>query len=151
MSLKSGRNKGKVLHSDARTMVFKVYSFLKELTSQEVHAKTAFLQTQPFIAKACGISVHSVSRILQHGKPSSLDRSTPLFQSPGKHCKIEKQVTNLDDIEKDVLRCKIYEMYDNGEYPMLKILVRLMRDKMKYRGSITSKRFISKNLGFKYK
>ena len=128
MSLASGRTKGKVLHSDARAMVFKVYSFLKELSSEKVRAKTVFLQTQALIAKACGVSVHSVSRILQYGKPSSLDRSTPLFQSPGKHCKIEKQVTNLDDIEKDVLRCKIYEMYDNGEYPMLKSLVRLMRD-----------------------
>ena len=61
-----------------------------------------------------------MSRILQQGKSSSLDTGTPLFQSPGKHRKIENQVTNLDDFENDVLRCTIYEMYDNGEYPTLK-------------------------------
>ena len=79
MSLASGRNKGKVLHSDARAMVFKVYSFLKELSSEEVRAKTVFSPSQALTAKACGITVHSVSRILQQGKSSSLDTSTPLF------------------------------------------------------------------------
>ena len=109
MSLASGRNKGKVLHSDARAMAFKVYSFLKELSSEEVRAKTVFSQSQALTAKACGIRIHSVSRILQQGKSSSLDKGTPLFQSPGKHHKIEKRVTNLDDFEKDVLRCMTME------------------------------------------
>ena len=55
MSLASGRNKGKVLQSSV--VVFKVYSFLKELSSEEVRAKTVFSQSQALTAKACGISV----------------------------------------------------------------------------------------------
>ena len=93
---------------------------------------------------------HIVSRILQHGKSSTLDTGTPIFRSHGKNRKIEKRVTNLDDFEKDVLRRTIYEIYDNGEYPMLKSLFRLMREK-KYRGSITSMIFILQNLGFRFK
>ena len=60
-------------------------------------------------------------------------------------------MTNLDDFEKDVLRRTIYEMYDNGEFPTLKSFVRLMRDKIKYKGSITSMRFKFQNLGFRFK
>ena len=60
ISLSSGRTKGKVLHSDARTMVFKVYSFLKELLLEEVFAKTVFLQTHGLTDKACGVSVRLV-------------------------------------------------------------------------------------------
>ena len=81
--ISSGKTKGKILHSEDRTMAFKVFSFLKDLSSEEVHAKTVFLQTQALTAKACGISVHLVSRILQLGKSSSLDTDTLLFRSPG--------------------------------------------------------------------
>ena len=85
------------------------------------------------------------------GKSSSLDTGTSLFRSPVKHRKIEKWVTNLDDFEKDVLGRTIYEMYDNGEYPTLKSFVRLMREKIKYRRSITSMRFILQSLDFRLK
>ena len=151
MSLLSKRTKGKVLHSDARTMVFKLCSFLKGLSSEEVCAKTIFLQTQALTVKACDVCVYSVARILQHRKSSSLDSGTPLLWSPGNDHKSEKRVTNLDEFEKDVPRHTIYEMYDIREYPTLKSHVRLMRDKIKSRGLITSMRFILKNLGFRYK
>ena len=54
-------------------------------------------------------------------------------------------------LRKMFLRCTIYEMHDNREYPTLKSFVRIMRDKIKYRISITSMRFILKNLSFRYK
>ncbi|KAJ4436291.1 hypothetical protein ANN_18922 [Periplaneta americana] len=54
-------------------------------------------------------------------------------------------------MEKCVLRCTIFEMYDNGEYPTMKKIVALMKEKIQYQGSVTSMHTLLKSMGFNYK
>jgi hypothetical protein len=61
---------------------------------------------------------------------------------------MQKRVTNFDDFEKDVLRRTIFGFYDNGEFPTSKKLALKLRDKINYRGSVTSVYKILKSIGF---
>jgi hypothetical protein len=76
--------------------------------------------------------VSTVAGILKQGKISTTELSVPIFKSPGKHSRKQKQVTCLDDFQKDVLRRTIFDMYDKGEYPTIKKLVNIMRGKKNY-------------------
>ena len=143
--------KGKVIHKQGRNIIFNVYNFLKELSSSEVREKTHFARSQELTAKACGVSVHSVSRIIAEGKESLQEAGIPSFSSPGKHRLTTKRITGFDDFKKCVLRRAIFEMYDNGEYPTVKKLVGKMKQKINFDGCNSSMRKILKDIGFKYK
>lgn len=150
-SVIGNRPKGKIIHSQERAMIFNVYTYFKELSSEKVRAKTEFSKCQELTARACNVSVSTVSRILKQCKQSNIEIGVPIFKSPGKHSRKQKQITCLDDFKKDVLRRTIFEMYDRGEYPTIKKLVYIMSEKIEYEGSTTSMGLILKNLGFKYK
>jgi hypothetical protein len=62
-----------------------------------------------------------------------------------------KLVTNLDDFEKDVLRRTIFGFYDSGEFSTAKKLAIELRDKINYRGSVSSIYKLLKSIGFKYR
>jgi hypothetical protein len=46
-------------------MIFKVYTFFNELSSEEVRAKIEFSKCQELTARACNVSVSTVARILK--------------------------------------------------------------------------------------
>jgi hypothetical protein len=83
------RPKGKILHSQERAMIFKVYTFFNELSSEEVRAKTELSKCQELRARACNVSVSTVARILKQAKISTTEIGVPIFKSPGKHPKID--------------------------------------------------------------
>ena len=141
----------KVLHKQARAMVFSVYNFFKTISDQEIRNNTNFARCRELTAKACLISEHSVTNIVKEGKQSNKVGCASSFISPGKHRTVKKRKTNLDDFEKCVLRRTIFDLYDKGEYPTAKKLVALMRDKIEYKGSVSSMYTILKSLGFKYR
>jgi hypothetical protein len=58
---------------------------------------------------------------------------------------------NLDNFEKDVLRRTIFGFYDGEEFPAEKKLALELRDKINYRGSVSSVYKILKSIGFKYR
>jgi hypothetical protein len=64
---------------------------------------------------------------------------------------MQKRVTNLHDFEKDVLRRTIFGFYDSGEFPTAKKLALELRDKINYRGSVSSMYKILKSIGFRYR
>lgn len=92
-----------------------------------------------------------VSRIVGQDKETIKIGGAPVFASPGKYRKANKRVNDLDDFQKCVLRCTIFEMYDNGEYPTMKKIVALMKEKIQYQGSVTSMHTLLKSMGFNYK
>jgi hypothetical protein len=59
------RPKGKILHSQERAMIFKVYTCFNELSSEEVRAKIEFSECQELTGRACNVSVSMVARILK--------------------------------------------------------------------------------------
>jgi hypothetical protein len=56
--------------------------------------------------------------------------------SPGKKQNMQNRVTDLDDIEKDVLRITIFGFHDSGEFPTAKNLALELRDTINYIGSV---------------
>lgn len=144
-------NTRKVLHKQARTMVYDVYNFFKKLSITEVRDSTNFNQSRELTAQACRVSVHSVTNILREGKESVKIGGVSSFRSPGKHRTVQKRATNLDDFQKCVLRRTIFDLYDKGEFPTAKKLVSLMREKIEYKGSVSSMYVILKSLGFRYR
>lgn len=95
--------------------------------------------------------MRSVQRIVNEGKLSGNAAGIPVFSSPGKKRQKEKPITGQDEFDLCVLRRKVLEFYDRGEFPTAKKLVCEMKESIGFIGSETSMLRILRSLGFKYR
>ena len=145
-------HKREVIRGQSRKIIYNVYHFLKKLSSPEYRESIDFSKTQELTVLACQIgSVRTITRICDEAKKSVEQSSAPIFRSPGKKHIKPRLKTALDDFQKDVLRRTILQFYDDGQYPTAKKLTIAMREKINYKGSVSSMYGILKNLGFRYR
>lgn len=71
--------------------------------------------------------------------------------SPSKHINIPKRVTNLDDFQKDVLHRTVFRYHDKGKFLTAKKVTSALREKIVYKGSVSSTIKLLKHPGFQYK
>jgi hypothetical protein len=69
----------------------------------------------------CKMSKRTVRRICKEGKDSlkneyGASEKRPMFRSPWKTYKRDKPLTELDDLNEDLVRRTVHEIYDRGEY-----------------------------------
>lgn len=117
------RRKQPVLHKQARELIYKVNAyFKKEASAVEDNGGPAcsVVKCAKQTAEACGVGVRSVQRIVNEGKLSGNAAGNPVFSSPGKKRQKEKPITGLDEFDLCVLRRKVLEFYDRGEFPTAK-------------------------------
>lgn len=148
------RRKQPVLHKQARELIYKVNAyFKKEASAVEDNGGPAcsVVKCAKQTAEACGVGVRSVQRIVNEGKLSGNAAGIPVFSSPGKKRQKEKPITGLDEFDLCVLRRKVLEFYDRGEFPTAKKLVCEMKESIGFIGSETSMLRILRSLGFKYR
>lgn len=141
--------KRQILHKQARKMVHSVHDFFK----READAGMPIIDVakcRERTAKACDISVKTVGRIAREAQLSLNESGSVKFESPGKCHKRKKPVRDMDAFDKDVLRRKVFDMYDKGEFPTAKKLVAEMRQAVGYAGGVRSMYRILKDIGFKY-
>jgi hypothetical protein len=63
-------------------MIFKVYTFFNELSSEEVRAKIEFSECQELTARACNVSVSTVARVLKRENINYRTWCTYLYLNP---------------------------------------------------------------------
>jgi hypothetical protein len=103
--------------SQNKQIVYKVYTFLKQLSTQPNLIANFFKNTQIRTAEACGLSERTVRRICSEAKEKTEEStSVMLFKSPRKGYKHAKIVSEIDDFDSDVVRRTVHEFYDRGEY-----------------------------------
>jgi hypothetical protein len=124
----SGGHSYEVLRSQARQIVFIVYSFLKKYASEDVRSKLNSSKCQDITAEACGVYKSSVSRICRDAKKSNA-QGDPVFVSPRNKINMPKKVTNLDDFNKDVVRRTVLDFYDREEFPSVKRITFALKQK----------------------
>lgn len=146
------------MRRQSKNVIYNVYNYFKSLENCEEKVNVLFRGTQNVVAKACGVSLSTVQRICQEAQQSAPDdvevqapAPGPSFNSPRKNLIRVKPVTELDDFEKDVIRRSVQEFYDRGEYPTLKKLRDILKEKINYKGGITSLHKILRKLDFRYR
>lgn len=107
------------------------------------------LQTK--VAAACGVSFSSVRRIInEHNKKSGT--SSPKFSTPRKKRPRKNLKTTFDDFDLSLIRKTIHEFHlSEGERPTLKGILRVLKDKIDFKGSVWCVRKVVKKLGFRWK
>lgn len=147
--------KREVLHRQAREMVYKVHQYFvneaREMKCPTCATDNSVARTQVRTAKACGIGLRTVQKIISEGKISLNNSGTISLKSPGKHRNRSKEVTELDDFNKNVLRNKIFDMYNNGQFPTAEKLVLEMKNSIGFQGGCWSMLKILKSMGFKHR
>ena len=135
------------IRSQSKGVIYKVYTFLKQLKDVD-DIKSVLSATQEATARACGVSLRSVQRVCeQYRKRMNSETPGPSFSSPKKKIEHKKPVTDVDDFQKDLIRRKIQEFYDNGMYPTREKVM----EAINFRGSKTSMSKILRSLGYQYK
>lgn len=95
------------IHSQSKKVIYRVYVFLKKLSTMENLSAEFFKKTQKLTAEMCGISERSIQNIVAEVKKyENDDTPTPrsLFASPKKSYKRKKVMTDIDDFNVDVVR-----------------------------------------------
>lgn len=139
----TGNKRGHALNSEARKCVLKVRNFFeeeKENGGSLIPVRCVLRRT----AKACGVSVSTVSKIAK-------ESTKGILTSPGKHRTRDKPVTNLDDFAKSAIRRHVYEYYARRELPTLNKLLRTLRENSLFEGGKTSLSIVLREVGFRFK
>jgi transposase len=140
----------------SKTLIYNVYSYLKELVASKPDAtvKELFSQTQKATADVCSVSYRTVQRICaeaDRNAASNVVDGTAFFESPKKGTLRKRPVTDLDDFDKCVIRRTIQEFYDRKEYPTCNNLKNCLIEKINFSGCTKSLWKILKTLGFQFK
>ncbi|XP_026821632.1 uncharacterized protein LOC113560022 [Rhopalosiphum maidis] len=138
--------------SQTKQIVYKVYTFLKQLSTRPDLSADFFKNTQIRTAEACGLSERTVRRICSEAKCKAEDStSVMVFRSPRKGYKRAKIVSELNDFDSDVVRRTVHEFYDRGEYPTTQLILNALRQKINYSGCLRSMQYLLRNLKFSHK
>ena len=146
----SDHGKRQVLHRQAREMIYKVHCYFQREAEKHVDFPHV-ARVQERTAEACGVGIRTVQRIVNETKQSLDASGSVVLKSPGKKHKRNKPVCDLDNFNKDVLRRTVFDMYTAGEFPTADKLVKKMKEKIGFAGSVSSMLRILKGLGFRYK
>ena len=79
-------------------------------------ACSSVAKCQEAAAGACGVRSRAVQWILNEANASIKSCGSAIFKLPGKWHNCKKEVSELDNFDKKILRC-ILHMYVNSEYP----------------------------------
>lgn len=138
-------SKRPVIHSQTRKLVYNVYLYIKEknpdLSERKLHLE---------ISQACRLSYSTIYRIMKESSLSPGEEKT--FCTPRKKRPRKKNMTALDDFDLCVVRRVIHEFHSTEkELPTLKGILRVLKEKINYKGSVSSIRTIIRDLGFRWK
>lgn len=90
--------KRKVIHSQAREIVFNVYNYFRTMDSDKT-----LKDLKAIVAEATKVSPRTVATIIKEGE-APIQEGTPKFRSPGKQRARKTSVTGLEDFEKHDFR-----------------------------------------------
>src|SRR5207253_6746868 len=152
---KSTIGKGKVLHSQAREIIWNVYKFFER---QGIPSKT---DVQVQTALATGVSSNAVRQIVSDATkaelathPAQPPTAKTLFITPGKKRPRAAPITGLDDFDMSVVRVTVAEIYREGDqqsnYPTVQLVLQKLKEKIGFKGGSSSLRAIMKKLGMRY-
>lgn len=137
----------KVLHSQAREIVFNVYNYLK--TENE---NCSIIDIKGMVSSATGVSIRTIGRIIKEGNTPPENESDPLFKSPGKKRQRVFSVTGLQDYECYHYRNIIYNFHKSENCRVtLAALQQTLRNTLDWQGQASSLRVVLNKLGFKWR
>lgn len=126
-----GNQKRKHLSDDAKQIVLNVFNFLKSDSDETAPVSKTAKMTQ--------VPDTTVRRIIQEGVPDKKQRT-----DAGK-------TRIFNDFEKDVIRRKIYSLYNENIFPSLRVLLEKLKKDCDISCSISTLHSVLRNMGFKYK
>lgn len=145
----SGSNK--IIHSQARQIIYSVYQFMKIEKEQDA-LKIPLSSLQERVAKACNVSVASVKRIVSEGNRKSPGER---FKSPLKTLnKPSTSKGSVDEFEEEIIRKIIYSYtaIHNRRPTMKRIFESVKKETgIHFTGKIDSFRRLVKRMGFRWK
>jgi hypothetical protein len=114
------------------------------------HYRKQLLKVRKRVEEATKVSEKTVTRILGEQKKQKAQATS--FSSHGKTHKVPKRVTDIDDFDECVIRLIINEFYVQEKMsPTISKLFPKLRDRINFKGGITSLRNIVKEFGFLWK
>lgn len=138
----------KVIHSQAREIVAKVYHFMKR--ESEANAPINLKKVQERVLQATGISESSLRRILKEDK--NCRQAGTSFSTPNKIRRRKSVKSDLDNFDVAVVRRTVNDFHrQHGERPTLKSLLRVLRENIDFKGSKWALSKILKKIGFHWK
>jgi hypothetical protein len=121
----------KVIHSQAREIVYSVYVLMQKEDS--VENQLTLNQVQERVSSATGVSRASLQRIIKEEKINESQGTS--FTTPQKLSPKVKTKTCVDDFDKCVIRRTINEFQlSEGECPTLNSLLQVLREKIDFKG-----------------
>ena len=145
------KSRSKVLNSQARNMVYQVNKyFLDEKANRGplIDPSKATERT----SRATNVCIKTVQRIcseLNKLRNTQEEFQEPEFFSP-KERNNSRPVTNIDDVDKCVLRKLVLGFYERREIPTLDKIKEELEESMSFNGSVESLRKVLLRIGFKF-
>jgi transposase len=137
----------KVIHSQSREVVIRVYSFMKKEADSGKTINVDRIQTR--VSEATGVSVSTLTRILkehEHNKRVGKEFSTPHKKRPRRKIK-----TDIDEFDKCVIRRTINEFHiTENEHPTLQSLLSVLKKRINFSGGKWALWKIIRDLGFRF-
>jgi len=138
----------KVIHSQSREVVIRVYSFMKKEADSGKTINVDRIQTR--VSEATGVSVSTLKRILkehEHNKRVGKEFSTPHKKRPRRKIK-----TDIDEFDKCVIRRTINEFHTTeNERPTLQSLLSVLKKRINFSGGKWALWKIIRDLGFRWR
>lgn len=140
--------KGRILHSQAREIVFNVFKYFDGIQPKLTKA-TVFEK----VHEATKVAPRTVERIVAEAKRLGNNFVDPTFVSPKKVINRQKPVCNLDDFDLDALRRLInnYHIINKSHITVRKLMEEMNSAGIHFNGSSRSLRKILHKIGFAWK
>ncbi|CAK1595891.1 unnamed protein product [Parnassius mnemosyne] len=139
----------KALKSDARQIILKVLSFMKE--EKRVQAPTIpFEKLYERVAAATGVSERFVHKLVNEEKHA--EESNSKISTPGKKWQRKTGKQEVDNFDIGVIRRKIHEFYSvKKEIPTIPKLLSILKEDIDFKGERETLRKLLHKIGFRYK
>ena len=133
------------MNRTAKNIIFSVYSYFEEQHwKSKVRVATKLLLKT---AQATGHSIRTVECVVAMNRASS----GAAFRSPVKRYTACRARIVLDDFDTEAIRRTNHDFYEKKEYPTLKKLLSVLREKGLFRGPSTTLWKLLRRIGFTYK
>lgn len=168
----SSEKRGKVYHSQARTIILSVLQYFERERDNKGPLKD-IKKVVERVSDACQVSIRTVGRIKAELKgtvsntsqPSDIEMNypegtnddtacnynTPVIQTPKKKKHKPSLFSRMDDFEKSALRRHVINYYQRKEVPTLRKLQVTLREANLFTGSLPSLCKLLTNIGFRWK
>ncbi|XP_050351341.1 uncharacterized protein LOC126774055 isoform X2 [Nymphalis io] len=143
--LKLGR--GKPLTSQTKEVLYHLYKYFEN----ECNSNPSCIVTPAqLVAKSTGISLTSIRKVVSESKCHSSEQQLT-FKSPKKKPN-RKPTIIIDNSDQQVIRNTIHNFHImHKEIPIMKTLHAILKEKLNYKGCVTTLRKHVKTLGFKWR